>query len=157
MTKITLSDVSVDDAKHIAHYIEVPAMQHNPLRQIMFPSKDRLSFEQKEEIVLWYTNMLEEAFTDRWESFLKATDTDGTVCGYCGWTVEDKKHPKVAEFTRKNSQEDTKQKSPADVKRRNWTPETLDAEAWVALSQALRAERERILENLDKICRQFGY
>lgn len=155
MTKIILSDVSAADAEHIARYIEIPAMQHNPLRQHMFPSYDSLSLERKQEIILWYTNMLEEAFTVQRVSFLKATGDNGTVYGYCRWTFECKNQAEATEPTEKNPQQDTERNTPGAVKKRNWIPEALDDTAWVTVSQALRAERNRVLENLDNTCRKY--
>jgi len=149
--KFILSDVNVGDGERISRYIEVPAMRNGPLHQLMFPPASSLSLEQNEEIIRWYTNMLEVAFVDRWESFLKATDADGTPYGFCGWTVIEKK--KTTEAT--TSVEPEIQQGTQQAKRNNWIPEALNTETWVTVSQALRKERNRVLKDLDNICRQY--
>lgn len=152
--KFILSDVNVGDGEQISRHIEVPAMRNGPLHQLMFPSYDILSMEQKEEIIRWYTDMLENAFMDRWESFLKATDIDGTPYGFCGWTVIEKNEtPKTTTRVEPEIQQGIQQKSQPKIKRNNWIPETIDAGAWVAVSQELRTERNRVLQNLNNICR----
>jgi hypothetical protein len=157
--KFILSDVKVSDAEQISRQIEVPAMRKSPLHQLMFPSYNMFSLEQTEEVIRWYTVMLEDAFTDRWESFLKATDVDGTPYGFCGWTVVGKVNDTAKTATsvdpdvQRGSQQKSRYQSRSKIKRNNWVPETLDVGAWTAVSQALRAERNRVLQDLSNICR----
>jgi hypothetical protein len=40
-------------------------------------------------------------------------------------------------------------------KKASWEPETLDIDSWIAVSKALRTERERVLKDLDNICRKL--
>ncbi len=139
-----LSEIDVSDAENIARYIDVPSMQNGPLYRTMFPRSD-MTEKQKEEIIRWYVDMLEDAFQDGKESFLKGCSVDGTPVGFCGWTIiERNRH--VPNRT-KDAQAD---KSP---KRERWEPELIDIDGWIALSKALRTERDRVLKDLDNICR----
>lgn len=85
----TLSKVDVFETESIARHVEVPAMQNGPLYRMMFPRSDMITDTQREEITSQYIEMLKDAFQDRWKSFLKACNVDGTPVGFCGWTKLD--------------------------------------------------------------------
>ncbi|KAK5993386.1 hypothetical protein PT974_06816 [Cladobotryum mycophilum] len=147
-----LSDVDTSEAESITRIIEVPAMQNGPLYQTMFPQSDTITEAQKEEITRWYTEMLEEALDDRWESFLKACPGDGTPAGFCGWTIVQQNPAAQVASTNSQAQGPPKQER---RKREFWLPETLDGDAWVAVSKVLRTERNRVLKDLDNVCRKL--
>jgi hypothetical protein len=58
----TLSKVNVSDVESIARHAEVPAMQNGLLYRTMFPRSDTITDTQREEIIRWYVEMLEDAF-----------------------------------------------------------------------------------------------
>lgn len=140
----TLFEVDVSDAANIARYIEVPAMQNGPLYRTMFPRSNTMTKVQRGEVIRWYTSLLEDAFQDRWERFLKVCFVDGIPVGFCGWTIIDR------------NREHQVQANAGANKRRDketWLPEVIDVDGWTTLSTALRKERDQVLKNLDNICR----
>ncbi|KAI0836781.1 acyl-CoA N-acyltransferase [Hypoxylon sp. FL0890] len=145
----SLSEVEVSDAEDIARYVQVPAMQNGPLYRTMFPLSDTMTEEQRNEVIRWYADMLEDAFQDRWENFLKASSTDGTPIGFCGWTVIERNRK---QFEGKNDQVDEQLKK-ENQKKESWIPEVIDVDCWTSLSGALGKERDRVLGGLDNICR----
>lgn len=140
----TLSGVDISDAEDIARYVLVPAMQNGPLYRTMFPQSDTVTKQQRDEIVRWYTDMLEDAFEDRWESFLKASSPNGTPIGFCAWTIEQDRGRQTDEQPRRQKR-----------KKGTWIPETIDINSWTTLSKASRAERNRVLQNDTDICRKM--
>lgn len=149
-----LLEVDVSDAQDIAQYVQVPAMQTGPLHRTMFPRPDTMTTAQKNEVVRWYADMLEEAFQDRWESFVKVCSADSTPIGFCGWTIIDRtRNCEVKE-------NDCQASEPAKLEKRKketWIPEAIDIVGWTTLSKALRTERDRVLKDLDNICRKPIY
>jgi hypothetical protein len=143
---ITFSDVDVSDAENIARYVEVPAMQNGPLYRTMFPRSDTITENGREEIIRWYADMLEDAFRDRWESFLKGCFDDGTPVGFCGWTIMERNQPQVG------ANDGQTNRGP---KKATWLPEAIDVDGWTAVSKALRTERSRVLNDLDNVCRML--
>ncbi|KAI8956008.1 hypothetical protein F4801DRAFT_586635 [Xylaria longipes] len=129
-TDFKLSDVEVSDAQDIEHHVEVPAMQNGPLYRTMFPQFNR------------YIEMLEDAFQAREERFLKACSVDGTPVGFCGWTVIEQNH---------NRQQADEPRKREKARKASWLPDTLDVDGWVALSKDLKAERCRVLKDLDRL------
>ncbi|TRX97631.1 hypothetical protein FHL15_001386 [Xylaria flabelliformis] len=143
-TDFKLSDVQVSDAQDIGYLVEVPAMQNGPLYRTMFPQFSTVTEAQKEQIARWYVEMLEDAFQAREERFLKAYSVDGTPVGFCGWTVIEQHH---------NRQQADEPRKREKARKASWLPDTLDVDGWVALSKDLKAERCRVLKDLDSICR----
>lgn len=113
----------------------------------MFPHSGTITEVQMDEITRWNVDMLQDAFQERWERFLKVLSTDGTPVGFCGWTVISRKSEEVI------NHEIDKEPKKEKPKKKTWVPETLDVDAWITISKALRAERERVLKDLDNICR----
>ncbi|KAM6514117.1 hypothetical protein FALCPG4_015279 [Fusarium falciforme] len=144
----TLSEASVSDAEGIARHVEVPAMQNGPLYRTMFPRSDAITGTQKEEIIRWYAEMLEDALQDRWESLWRVCSVDGTPVGFCGWTIIVREHQVGAKDSQTNER-------PKEEKRKKavWFPEAIDMDGWITVSKALRTERDRALKGLDNICR----
>ncbi|KAI1425025.1 hypothetical protein F5Y12DRAFT_784955 [Xylaria sp. FL1777] len=124
-TDFKLSDVEVSDAQDIGHPVEVPAMQNGPLYRTMFPLFNTVTEAQKEQITRWYIEMLEDAFQAREEIFFESI------------------HDRQAGEPRKREK----------ARRASWLPDTLDVDSWVALSKNLKAERCRVLKDLNNICR----
>lgn len=171
--------------------VDVPSMLNGPLFRTMFPTYSTMSPEERNEMVQWYIDGLEEALADpRDEFYLKACqrhDGDGTgigdsdgdghllLVGFCGWEVIDRERESAAQPADKKAgdsapsdkqrqqqeeeqQEGTEGRPPdtnatAKRQRGNQLPETLDVDAWLALSSKLRTERMRILKGRDNICR----
>ncbi|KAK3939969.1 hypothetical protein QBC46DRAFT_341963 [Diplogelasinospora grovesii] len=134
---INLSEVSISDAKSLARHVDIPAHLNSPLRRVMFPGFDSFSDSQREEVLRWTADALEEdAFAEpRSAIFLEAS---------------------LSSSCRDVRTETNKQRKGTETgtgRKRKWVPATLDWDAWTALSQRLRAERERVLSGLDKICR----
>ncbi|KND92344.1 hypothetical protein TOPH_02944 [Tolypocladium ophioglossoides CBS 100239] len=120
-------------------------MPNGPLYRTMFPWSDTTTETQREEIIRYYVEMLEDAFQDRWESFLKACSADGTLVGFCGWTIIDWNREHQVKTKDRLKEEKRKKKS--------WVPETIDMDGWITVSKALRTELDRVLKDLDNICR----
>ncbi|KAI1380155.1 acyl-CoA N-acyltransferase [Hypoxylon crocopeplum] len=137
-TDFKLSDI---DARDIGHHVEVPAMQNGLLYRTMFPQFNTVTEAQKEQITRWYIEMLEDAFQAREERFLKACSVDGTPVGFCGWTFID------------NRQQAGEPRKREKARKASWLPDTLDVDGWLSLSKDLKAERCRVLKDLDSICR----
>jgi hypothetical protein len=150
----TLSEVDVSDAESIARHAEVPANQNGPLYRTMFPRSDTITETQREEILRWYVEMLEDAFRDRWESLLKACTVDGTPVGFCGWTVIERNHEHQVEA---NDDQANQRRKEEKRKKATWVPETIDIDGWITVSKALRMERDRVLKDLDNICCKLIY
>ncbi|KAL2275598.1 hypothetical protein FJTKL_01981 [Diaporthe vaccinii] len=155
----------------------------------MFPTYSTMSPEERDEMVQWYIDGLEEALAHPGDEFyLKACqrhggggtgpgDADGYLppVGFCGWEVIDREHSRAAQTAAKTAedsaqsdkqqqqqqekqQDETEGEPPntnatAKKQRGNQLPETLDVDAWLALSSKLRTERMCILKGRDNICR----
>ena len=122
----TLSEVDISDAESITWHVEVPAMQNGPLYRTMFPRSDTITDTQKEETICWYVEMLEDAFQDRWESFLKACTVDGTPVGFCGWAIIERAHEHQDDANDAQANEQPKEEK---LKKATWVPETLDIDS----------------------------
>ena len=155
-SEIIISQVTVSDAESIARCVEVPATQNGPLYRTMFPRFGMMTEVQRDEIKRWYIEVLEDAFQDRGESFLKAHSIDGTPVGFCGWTIIERNRKRQIEVKIKENSNEAS--GPAKHEKRNkelWVPEEVDIDGWTILSKALRIERDRVLMNLDNICRKL--
>jgi hypothetical protein len=115
----------------------------------MFPQSDKLTDTQKEEMIRWYVEMIKDAVEERRESHLKACTVDGTPVGFCGWTIIERNRDHHVDAIDCPANEQPKKEKRKKV---SWQPETLDIDSWIAVSKALRTERERVLKDLDNIC-----
>lgn len=184
----SLLPVGPSDAEAIARNVDVPSMLNGPLFRTMFPTYSTMSPEEREKMVQWYVDGLEEAMADPGEeSYLKACQLhggDGTgtgdghllPVGFCGWEIIERERSRAAQTADKKAedsaksdklqqlqqqelqQEELKEKPASTVatakkERGNQLPETLDVEAWLALSSKLRTERMGVLKGRDNICR----
>lgn len=176
----SLLPVGPSDAEALSRGVDVPSMLNGPLFRTMFPTYSTMSPQERDEMVQWYTDGLEEALAEPGDEFyLKACQRhsgDGTgtgghllIVGFCGWEVIDRERSRAAQTADKKAedsvqsdeqqqQEQIEGKPPntsasAKKQRGNQLPETLDVDAWLALSSKLRTERMRILKGRDNICR----
>lgn len=151
-TAVTLSEADASDAEAIARHVEVPAIQNDPLYRTMFPRFDAMTEEQKEEIVRWYAETLEGAMRGGLEGgSWRVCYANDTPVGFCGWTIAE------GEFDIGEEKDDQQTSQEPEEETRNnaaWYPETVDMDGWNAVSVDLRAERERVFENLGTICRK---
>lgn len=186
----SLLPVEPCDAEAIVRDVDIPSMLNGPLFRTMFPTYSTMSPEERDEMVQWYIDGLEEALADPGdEVYLKACQRhggDGTgpgtgdghllPVGFCGSEVIDRERSRAAQTAdnraedssaqsdkrqqkqQEEQEEDIEGKPPntnAITKKQRGTqlPETLDVDAWLALSSRLRIERMRIPEGRDNICR----
>ncbi len=135
--------VQASDADYLAGAVEFAACKSSPLFQVMFPGAGDFSGHQKDEIIRWYAQGIEDAINDGRTLLCKMRHLDGTVAGLAGWVVE-----------RDRTTEKTTAVTAGDEKRpENWLPRTLDMSSWIEVSAELRRERERVIGHLDNVCR----
>lgn len=172
-SSIFLFPVEASEAKLITRDIEIPAHLNGPLPRTMFPTHGAMTSAERDVMTQWYIDMLEEALEDpKDELFLKACQTNQgdsnggpSTVGFCGWETIDRARRRAtspkpgmegtveqgpAQESRSDHKNDTR---PNNKRRRHCLPDTLDADGWVSLSRDLRTERQRVLDDLDNICR----
>ena len=130
-----LSNVIVDDADALVRDCQYPAMQHDTLRAIMFPqaNSELYTKEDKEEEIKWTIEGLEESLESP-SCYLRKVTYGSESAGYAIWTLESSDGP-------------TRQKERPAKQRESWNPKALDVEAWHHISDRLRDERQRVLQN----------
>lgn len=148
----TLSEVDISDAESIARYVDVPAMQNGPLYRTMFPRSAAITEAQRDEVIRWYADMLKDAFQDQCGNFLKACSAYGTPAGLCGWTIIERNRQHQVEANNGQPSGQAKQEM---RKKETWIPEAIGIGGWSTLSRALKTERDRVLNDLDDICRKL--
>jgi hypothetical protein len=127
-----LTDGTLDDADALVRYCQFPAMRYDPLRAIMFPEANSQSYEEEEEIK-WTIEGLEESLEDK-SCYIRKATYDSTCVGYAIWTLEtDGRTPR--------------QKTTPAKQRESWIPKGLDVDAWHLISNRLREERQRVLQD----------
>ncbi|ROT42227.1 hypothetical protein SODALDRAFT_267438 [Sodiomyces alkalinus F11] len=141
-----LSDVDISNAESLSRYVEVPAIWNTPLFRVMFPSAENMHETERDEVVRWYADMLRDAPKNRAETFLQAF-IDGIPVGLCAWTTIERRREM------ESAGQLSKDPSRRSANTKNWLPLTLDVDGWLSLSKELKMERERILKDLDNICR----
>ncbi|KAG8156349.1 hypothetical protein KVR01_013801 [Diaporthe batatas] len=192
----SLLQVKPSDAEAIACGVDVPSMLNGPLFRTMFPTYSTLSPEERDKIVQWYIDGLEDALSDPGDEFYlkvcrrRGDQGTGSVTGdehlrplgFCGWevidhgrtramqtaekTVDDSARPGEQAQKQQQQQEEEEEERQKDTegqplstevkakkRRGNYLPETLDVDAWLTLSNKLRAERNRILQGRGNVCR----
>lgn len=143
-----LSDVDISDAESLSLYVEVPAIHNTPLFRVTFPCSENMDETERDEVVRWYADMLRDALRNRTETFLQAS-VDGIPVGLCAWTIIERSR----EVDRAGLHStDT---GPRRANSGSWLPRTLDVDGWISLSKELKMERERVLNDLDSICRMW--
>ncbi|KAI0477872.1 hypothetical protein GGR56DRAFT_430716 [Xylariaceae sp. FL0804] len=93
-----------------------------PLFRTTFPYFDTITKAQREEIIRWYVDMLEDAFQAGLKSFLKDCSVDCSPIVFCGWTIIERNRNGQADGPPKRKQ-----------KKGTRLPEAID----IALSKAL--------------------
>lgn len=143
--------VSLADAAFLAQAVDVPASASGPLFRTMFPRLGvRFSEKQEDEIIRWHAEGIEEAIIGGRTSLRKLRHSDGRVVGLAGWVVERciqeqaNDDRAVANATRADKREIDEP----------WLPEGLDVPAWLAVSEALKKERQKATRHLEHICRR---
>lgn len=122
----------------------------------MFPGLDVMLEAQRDGVIRWYTDILEDALQERWEGFLKACTVDNKPVGFCAWTIEEYGEQKVRKQVQTNETQSGPDSNVGEKRERErWEPDTLDVKSWISLSKQLRMERERVLGDLSHICRKL--
>ena len=130
-----LSDVTLDDADALVRYCQFPAMRQDPLRVIMFPTANSELYTEKdkEEEIKWTIEGLEESLENK-SCYLRKVTSGSDCVGYAICTLE--------------SDGKTKRQRARPAKRHeSWNPKALDVEAWHHISNRLRKERQRVLQD----------
>ncbi|KAJ5604822.1 hypothetical protein N7510_009976 [Penicillium lagena] len=151
MSEFKILDVEVADAECLARDVDVPANRNGPLCKAMFPRFNSLQKEQLDQIIRFYTDIYEDAFYDRRESFLKVCTFDKRPVGFCGWAIE---RPREQQAQTNKRQPGMKRIDSKKRRENACEPEILDVYAWLSLSKRLRAERKRVLKDFSEICRK---
>lgn len=130
-----LSDVTLDDADALVRYCQFPAMRQDPLRAIMFPTatSELYTEEDKEEEIKWTIEGLRQSLENK-SCYLHKVTYGSKYVGYAIWTLESDGKTK-------------RQRATATERRESWNPKALDVEAWHDISDRLRKERQRILQD----------
>jgi predicted N-acetyltransferase YhbS len=129
-----LSDVTLDDAEALVRSCQFPAMRHDPLRMVMFPeanSEYHKEEDEEEEIKLTIEG-LEESLENK-SCYLRKVAYDSKYVGYAIWTLQSKGKSTRQKTTFKQHE--------------SWNPKALDVNAWHQISDRLREERCRVLQN----------
>lgn len=170
---VSLFPVVPSDADIIARNVDVPASLNGPLFRTMFPTYDNFTAAEREEMMHWQIDTLQEALEDpKDEIFLKACQVNGqqdndtqhhVPLGLCAWEIIDRtRRPATTDLDTKTESSDQpnevgnefsiKTETTAPRKRVS-LPGTLDVDSWIALSDNLRTERQRVLKDLINVCR----
>jgi len=99
--------------------------------------------------------MLEDAFYNYQESFLEACSADGTLVGFCSLAVIERNCGCWVRGT--NSEADKLIRNRKRLRSYFCILEAIDINGWTAVLTALKADRCRLLEDLDNIWRKSLY
>ena len=157
-----LSPIIASDADMLVRNVEYPANQDNPLYRLMFPSsKTAKQKEQLEAEIRWMVEGLTESLSKEDSSLRKACGENGRPVGFVEWVVGKTTVTRdisgKQSIQRKESAGKTQVGEPKkQAKGSSWCPDTLDVATWLDVSDKLRKERERVLQNHDtsNICRK---
>jgi hypothetical protein len=158
----TLSNVVAADIDLLVRKVEYPANLQNPLYLTMFPvSNTDKQEEHREEEIRWMLDGLTEALAGQRENLWKASKPDGTPVGLVGWLVG-----QATGTCKMNGEQSEARKSCAgrgqvkafgkQERSNGWCPSTMDVISWLRVSEKLKEERERVLQNYGSkdICRE---
>lgn len=137
----TVFEALPSDTESLIRDCDFPALQGNPLHELMFPQK---TAEDSEEIIHWMIEGLRLSLYDPRMKFFKACTCDGKIVGFAGWTV-----PLWAKGS--GNGQHIEQKIGDSQK----LPKSLDVESWVMASKQLAAEKRRVLKDQDAIYRKL--
>jgi hypothetical protein len=138
-----LSEVTLDDAEALVRYCQFPAMRYDLLRAIMFPDAISESYKEKnvEEEINWTIEGLKESLENE-SCYLRKVTCGSSYVGYAIWTLESNGKP-------------ARQKATLAKQRESWNPKALDVNAWHRISDRLREERKRVLQNQIDVLSKF--
>jgi hypothetical protein len=130
-----LSDVALDDADALVRHCQFPAMRHDPLRMIMFPEANSEFYkeEDEEEEMEWAIQGLQESLENT-SCYLGKVTYDSTCVGCAIWTPQPNGNV-------------TRQNATSSQQHESWIPKGLDINAWHCVSERLRTERQRALQD----------
>jgi hypothetical protein len=130
-----LSEVTPDDADSLVRHCQFPAMRHDPLRMIMFPEANSESYkeEDEEEEIRWIIEGLKESLENK-SCFIRKVIYDSGCVGYAIWTLESNGKAK-------------RHRAAPSQRHESWIPKGLDVNAWYLISNRLREERQRVLQD----------
>ncbi|KAF6841819.1 acetyltransferase [Colletotrichum musicola] len=112
--------------------------EDGPLCRLSFDLDTSKNEEQREEIIAWYIEGLKQAIDREKGHFRQIRNSEGRPIAFCGWTL-DGQHP---ENDMRHTRGDKRPEVPC--------LQALNLEAWCQLSNSLRTERKRVLQNLDR-------
>jgi len=98
----------------------------------MFPVSETYTEEkeQNEEIIRWYTDMLEDAVENEDihgpDGYLKPCSDDGVPVGFCGWTIIEHYQVVVGLHVKKTKAKPESQLQEKKKEKENWLPSCLD-------------------------------
>jgi hypothetical protein len=150
-----LSLVLASDADTLVRKVEYPANQDNPLYCLMFPSSDiPKREEQLEAEIRWIIESLTEALSKQSNNLRKACREDGRPVGIIEWVIGHTTATRNIGGKQSDESKNTADGAQAGEPRKqskgsSWFPETLDVATWFHVSDKLRKERERVLQNHD--------
>jgi hypothetical protein len=127
-----LTNVTLEDADALVRYCQFPAMRHDPLRAVMFPEA-KLKFYNQEEEIKWTIEGLEESLENK-SCYIRKAIYGSNCVGYATWTLE-------------SSGRTSRRKTTPAKQRESRIPKGLDVDAWHLISNRLREERQRVLQD----------
>ncbi|KAF2014358.1 hypothetical protein BU24DRAFT_213451 [Aaosphaeria arxii CBS 175.79] len=131
--------VESSDIPWLVRHCDYPAMRENPLTIAMFPNSNP---KTEEEEIMWHTGGLQDSFHSASESsWIKVCNDKMEPVGFAIWFLG-KPFPAVRTT-------DAKRDEAEGVK----APTTLDGHAWRTMSDDLRLEKDRVLNDRPDVCR----
>jgi hypothetical protein len=158
---LTFSRRCKRDTDLLVRKVDYPENQDNPLYPLMFPVSEKES-EQREEEIRWMVEGLLKTLSGQRENIRMACRVDGTPVGLVGWIIVGQATGRhTINGGHSDARKTDKVKLP-NYKRsgigNNWCPSTMDVASWHCVSEKLRTERERVLQNYDgDVCRKSRY
>jgi GNAT superfamily N-acetyltransferase len=148
--------VHLADADSLARGVDFPAVESGPLFRLMFPRPSAgFSEQQRDEIIRWHIQGIKEAILSGKTHLRKVCNADGIPVGLAGWVIE--RDPKEQDTNVGKSAAAGMEERGHKQRIRHWVPEALDMSAWSNVSADLKAERNRVMENLDNVCRTSSF
>lgn len=129
-----LQKVSACDAESLVRDVDFPAMQAGPLFRLLFDLDAAKQSEQREEIISWYIDGLQQAISNEGGCFRQIHNSEGRPISFCGWTV-DRQQQKELGMGIQTQQTDRLEKQ---------CPQALNVATWCQLSSSLRTEKKRV-------------
>ncbi|KAI1133669.1 hypothetical protein F5Y10DRAFT_228312 [Nemania abortiva] len=147
----SMRPIDVSDAERIVREIDFPANQNGPLHRLMFPASAEFTETQRDEVIRWRSEDLRDAIRHQTTSFLQICAPDGSPLGFCGWVVEGGRRAAGEGRAKPTGLESVDTQS--NRHEAPCLPEVLDVAAWSSISQQLREERQRVLNDISDVYR----